>query len=321
MYVFTDESGHFVESNKSQLGIIVVVSVTDKTLTKFKEYAQDLLGDSLTTIKASTLHFQTREKLLKFIGKNEEIRYSAFVYDYAATTDKAISKHKANQLKKLEEAIEKLRPIAKYPSLVKELDLLRNQVNKLSLTDYMKTILVVEAYRQWTKTFTFDYVYTDLTRDSWSVYHIFDMQNKPVRFVKMVYSLLYLTTNTVAGAKYKVYLPKEWSEKHPFLQKHDSKEGVDLKKFYSHRRCGNDEVDLGLKLPDLISNTLLRSVQRNDKKRWLKILKRIQPNISITHRRGRAGRRDYYTVVTFPDEGSSGPSKLVREHWNLMRNI
>jgi len=322
MFVFTDESGHFMESTQSEWGIIVVVTTTDKALAQFGEFYKGLFGSEWASIKASQLNYPVREKLLKFIGKRNEIRYTAFVYDYASTSNDAISKHKTGQVKKLEEAIDRTRPITKHQSLIDELELLRNQLRGLSLTDYMKVILIIEAYRKWVQTFAFDYVFTNRARDSWKMKHIFDMQTKPQRFIKMVYSLLYLTTNSLAGASHRVYLPKEWQKDHPLLKRYDTDEGVDLRKFFSNRRCGNDRKDIGLKIPDLISNTLLRSLQRQDEKRWLKILKRINPNRSFVHRRGRAGRMAYYSIGAFPgDVENIEPSELVKKHWKSMREL
>jgi len=321
MYIFTDESGHFFESTNSHWGIIVIVSITDKMLEQFEFYYQNLLGDSWRESKASKLDYPTREKLLKYIGRHDEIRYSAFVYDYAATTNDAISRHRTGQIKKLEDAIEKTKPVAKHKSLIDSMELFRNRFSKLSLTDYMKVVLITEGYRKWIQTFTCDYCYTHLSRDGWHVKHIFDTQPKPHNFVEIVYELLYLTTNSLAG-DFPMYFPEELPRDHPILKNYDNSEGFDLKKFFSDRTCSSDQESVGLKIPDLISNTLFRSIERQQNTRWIKILRHIYNNRSFVHRIGRGGNPAYYSIVAFPDESHSNhPSENIRTHWEAMESI
>lgn len=313
MHVFTDESGQFVESPNSEWAILVVSTITDKTLDQFENFYKNLFGDKWSETKASQLDFPTREKLLRFIGSHSEIRYAAFVFDYKSTSEKAISQHKIGQIKKLEEAIEKTRPVAKHQSLIDDLELLRNQMRKMSASDYLKAIMTIECYRDWIQIFPFDYFYTNIKRDSWFLEHVFDMQSTPGKFVRIIYALLYLTTNSLAGANFPLYLPEEWPKTHPFFLNYDTPEGTDMKKLLVNRRCGDDKQDIGLKIPDLIANTIFRSIERQGEIRWLKILKRIKSNRSYVHRKG--GKPDYYKVITFRgDLTAHKPSDKIREH-------
>lgn len=317
MHIFVDESGQFVESPNSEWAILVVSTITDKMLVQFDQFYKSLFGNKWPEIKASQLDFPTRKKLLRFIGKYDEIRYAAFVYDYKSTSENAISLHKAGQIKKLEEAIEKTRPIAKHKSLIGDLELLRNQLRKMSASDYLKAIMIIECYRDWIQIFPFDYFYTNIKRDSWLLEHVFDMQSTPSKFVRIIYALLYLTTNSLAGVNFPLYLPEKWPKNHPFFLNYDTPEGTDMKKLLINRRCGDDKQDIGLKIPDLISNTLLRSIQRQDDTRWLKILKKIKSNRSYVHKKG--GKPDYYKIITFRGELSDlKPSNKIKVHSKKM---
>ncbi|MDO8618623.1 MAG: hypothetical protein Q7R49_01615 [Candidatus Daviesbacteria bacterium] len=317
MNVFTDESGHFVESPNSEWGILVVCTITDKALGEFSTYYMNLLGENWPKAKASQLDFNTRRTLLKYIGRHPEIQYSAFIYDYKSTSGDSISSHKLGQVKKLEEAIERTRPIAKHQSLITSLELLRNQLRKLSSSDYLKVIMTFTYYKEWIQTFPFDYVYTNTSRDSWEMKHVFDMQNAPEKFVKLIYSLLYLTTNSLAGANFPLYFPTEWPKDHPYFQNYHTSEGTDMRKLLSNRRCGDDTKDIGLKLPDLISNTLLRSIQRQNEIQWIKILGYIKSSRSFLHKKG--GRTGYYKTIAFPGGSDIHPSSKIKRHWDLMK--
>ena len=264
MYIFTDESGQFVESPNSEWAILVVSTITDKMLVQFEQFYKGLFGNKWPEIKASQLDFPTRDKLLRFIGKFDEIRYAAFVYDYKSTTENAISQHKFGQIKKLEEAIEKTRLVAKHQSLIKDLELLKNQIRKMSVGDYLKVIMTMECYRDWIQIFPFDYFYTKIKRDSWLLEHVFDMQSTPGKFIRIIYAFLYLTTNSLAGANFLSYFPEEWPKDHPFFLNYHTGEGIDIGKLLINRRCGDDKQDIGLKIPDLIANTLFRSIQRQN---------------------------------------------------------
>jgi hypothetical protein len=86
-----------------------------------------------------------------------------------------------------------------------------------------------------------------------------------------------------------------------------------MKKLLINRRCGDDKQDIGLKIPDLISNTIFRSIERQDEAQWLKILRRLKQNRSYVHRKG--GKPDYYKVITFRgDLNEHKPSNKIQEH-------
>ena len=115
------------------------------------------------------------------------------------------------------------------------------------------------------------------------------------------------------------WTPEEWKgEDHPILTNYDTPKGLDMKKFFSKRRCGDDKEDIGLKMPDLISNTLLRSIQRQDDVRWIKILRRIYPNRSFVHKK-HAGK-GYYKIISFRAElYDVVPSVKIKTHWELVK--
>jgi hypothetical protein len=320
MHIFTDESGQFNESLNSEWAIMVICSITDKELQQFSEYYTGLFGNQWSTVKASQLELATRKKLIKYISKHDEIRYTAIVYDFKSTSENAISQHKAGQLMKIEEAIEKTRPIAKYPSLITDLELLRNQIRNLSSCDYLKVIMTYEAYRDWMQTFPFDYFYTNWSRDSWILDHVFDMQSTPGKYIRIFYNMLYLTTNSLAGANFPLYLPQEWPMDHPLFKKYHTEEGTDMRKMLENRRCGDDKQDIGLKLPDLISNTLLRSIQRQNEIAWLKILNPLKGNRSYVHKKD--NKPDFYKIIAFRGGlDNVEPSSKISTHAKLMWDL
>jgi hypothetical protein len=321
MHIFTDESGHFVESENSEWGIIVMVSISDSALKDFEDFIIKLMPDDYHSFKASNLDFKIREKILKYIGSRHEIKYSAFVYDYKSTSMDAATKHRSGQIQKIEKTIDSAVNNKANPSMISEVKLIRNQLNKMSISDYIKTILVTESYKEWSRTFLFDFLYIDKLRDSWKLHHILDMQNKPERFVKVVYSLLYLTTNNLAGNKFRVHVPSELANDHPLITNYETSEGINMKEVMMSRRCGDDKKDIGLKLPDIISNTLFKSICNRNEIKWLRALKRVKSNVSITHKRGRNQRVAYYTILSLMADLSTGPSDSIREHWDAMKAV
>lgn len=320
MYIFVDESGKFESQLQSDFGVMVIVTISDKAYEDCKSFftSTSSFGINAYEIKANSLDVSEREIFLKYIGRHPEIKYSAFVYDHKATSSDAISLHQQKQVKKVEEGIERIRRIATYPSLITDLELLRNQLRKLSLADYLKVISLIESLREWARTFSFDYFYMDITRDNWDIHHIFDMQNQASTFVRLVYALLSMSSNELTPNVEPIQLPADWTGSHPFLKKYNLPQGVDMKSFFKNRECKDDKVEIGLKLPDLISNTIFRSIQRQADKKWLKLLKRIWPNRSFIH--AQHGQVDYYKVVTFPSsEGNVMMSEKIINHFHAMK--
>jgi hypothetical protein len=326
MYTFSDESGRFEESINSDIGIFVIVSLPDSALAKFIEFLVKNFGDKASELKGSKLLFKDRENIIKYIGKHPEIKFSAFVYDHKSTSATAIKDHHARQIKKADESIEKLKPIAVYPTLVPSIELARNQLRKLSEAEYLKVILHTIAFQAWQKLFLFDFMYFPENRDSWEFHHIIDMQNQPFTFPSLVYFLLLGSQNQLSPEPPTTNYPEQWESSHPFFKIYNAEgdgqeEGMlDMRKFYSDFKCADDKKELGLKLPDIISNTLFRSITHPEDISLLQLLKKLWPNRSVVHRTGK--QKKYYQVIIFPsEEVKPFASDLIQKHWQNLSKI
>ena len=328
MYTFSDESGRFEEGINSDIGIIVIVSLPDSALKKFIDFLISSFGERAYQLKGSSLIFSDREKIIKYIGNHPEIKFSAFLYDHKATSATAIEDHHVRQIKKANETIENLKPIARYPTLVPSIELARNQLRKLSTAEYLKIVMNTIAFQSWQKFFLFDFINVPLERDPWEFHHILDMQNQRMTFPSLVYFLLMGSSNRLVPEPPTINFPKEWGSAHPFMtfykgheENNNTDDFLDMKKFYSDFKCGDDKKELGLKLPDIISNTLFRSITHPNDKAFLKLLKRLWPNRSVIHKTDRKESR-YYQVIIFPsEEVKPFASDIIQTHWRNLSSI
>lgn len=317
MKIFIDESGDFDESARSKIGIIVIVSIPDKALNKFSDYLGKLLGEKAPTFKSSDLSMSERERIINYVGKHNSIKYSAFVFDHKSISEKGITNHKNGQLKKLESAIQSAKANKSNPKLVSDLELLYRQIKNFKSPDYLKMTLISHAYEFWAQTCLFDFYYIPVHADSWEFEHIFDMQNNATTFIRLTYNLLSLGTNHLHPNAPKIATPIDWPSDHPIHQKYGKPIGMDMREFYKRRRCGNDQIDLGLKIPDIISNTMFRSFRNLNEEKYFELIAKLWPNRSFTHKRN--GGKNYYQINSLYDSNQeSKPSELILSHWKKM---
>lgn len=275
----------------------------------------------LSTVKGNNIDFQTRERILKYIGSKPEIKYFSILFDLNSGSDQAIQAHKDKQLQKFQEAADGIKnPI--HPNMAKEILLMRNQVKNLSLSNYVKYIFATGLFSDWQQYFQFDYVYLDPKRDSWELNHIIDNQSEPGKFIRLVRDTMVLTNNEL-NPNFKVYSPKEWPKNHPFNKKNGtgrSKAKIDGRLFFKNFRLGDEKIDFCLFLPDLIGNTIYNSIMKSSEIRWLKILKRIKQNrsLSITLK----DKIGYYIINGFdPTKTKHDINPMIKAHHKLMAQL
>lgn len=322
MFVAIDETGFFRDTSTGKIGIVTITTITDNAWGKFFSFLDSTFPSGWQDVKGNSISNLDRERVLKYIGSHQEIKYSSVVFDLSYGSDDAIKEHKRLQLEKLETSVEKIKDKLKK-SYLKDIELLRNQIRNLSLGEYAKFIFITELFVEWARYFQFDYLYTPIKNDHWKLFHIVDMQVKPEKFKRIVRSFMKLTMNHL-NPKAGVYTPAEWGKDHPFIKIY-SYEGnpklQDGNKFFENFKIGNEQEDPQLFLPDIIGNTIYLSITRRGDKKWLKFLKRLKPtrSVALTIVRRNAG---YYKVSGF--DKTKDPFEVnqeIKEHWKLMKEL
>ncbi len=325
MIVAVDETGSFNEGGSLEYGLVTLVTATDNEWKKFSSFMDGLYTNGWNDIKGTNITDENRQKILKYIGKKQEIKYTSFLYDLTPGTDAWVNWHKNEQVKRVEKAIASVKEKQGHPNLIRELELIRNQIRNQSVSDYSKFIMIFELFVQWQRFFQFDYVFTHPANDSWEIRHIVDTQNKPDKFRWLLKSMLSLTTSEL-NPDYGIYSPKEWSASHPF-NKIYGVEGqihrLNAKLFYKNFKIGNELQDLELLLPDLIGNSIHKSIKYSKDKSWLKLLKRLKSNRSLTITNKVYGNNHQYYLIRGFDRLRSKKSvnPILKEHCLLMSKI
>lgn len=325
MIIAVDETGCFSESGTLKYGLVTLVTVTDKEWVKFSGFMDNLYPKGWSKIKGTNITFENRQKILKYIGKKQEIKYTCFLYDLTPGTDEWVKWHKNEQVKRIEKSITSVKKQSGHPNLIRELELIRNQIRNLSVSDYSKFIMIFELFVQWQRFFQFDYVYTYHKNDSWRMRHIIDTQNKPDKFKWLVKNMLSLTTSE-RNPNYGIYSPKEWLNGHPFNEIYGMKEDINkinAKLFYENFKIGNELQDLELLLPDLIGNTIHKSIQNRKIKQWLKLVKRLTSNRSLTITNKVTGNNHQYYLIRGFDKlrPKKAVNPILREHCLLLAKL
>lgn len=318
MIIAVDETGSFRAGKDLSYGLTVLVTVTDSTWSDFVKYANSLFPDGWEDIKGNTIGEKEREQLIKFISKRDEFKYVAHLYDLGFGEDLVVKEHQ--NIQKAKFLGHKVKP-----SMQRELQLLHNQLGNLSVSDYSKFILIFELFVEWQRFFQFDYVYTHPSRDSWILWHIVDTQNKPEKFKDLVKKMLILTTSNL-NPSYGIYSPAEWKKNHPFNERHCVDGDVAKQSgrvFFENFEIGNEQSDPCLILPDLIGHTIHKSIANPKGKRWLKLLRRLKNNRSLTMTNKKTGKPEQYYLVRGFDKnrGSENVAEEIKEHYRLMRDL
>jgi len=320
MIVGVDETGSFKISQTEQLGLVTLVTVTDSEWKNFQEFINKNFPTAFEKTKGSNISFSDRIKIIKYIGRHPEIKFTTIVYDLNYGQDTIVESHKINQIIKIQDWIINNLTTAN-PLLIKDLELLRNQIGNLSSTDYSKFFFITELFIEWQQFFLFDYVYTHIARDSWVMEHVVDMQVKPDKFKRMVNATMHLTTNNY-NPNFSIKTPQEWNNVHPYLVKHSvngNRELQDGNKFFEKFKIGTEQIDHILFIPDLIGNTIFNSILQCDDVQWLKILAHLQQNRSITMTKN-GKKNNYYLIRGF--SGASSPiitSLIFQKHFEKMK--
>jgi len=327
MYIAIDETGSFREGRDLEYGIVTLVTITDKEWGKLKSLLDKLYPQGWTDIKGKNIDYLNRKKLLKFIGSKHEIKYSSILFDLTAGSDEWVDFHRKGQVNKVNIAIAKLQSSNGHPDLIKEMRLIASRLSKLANADYSKFIFIYDLYYEWLCFYQFDFVYIHITNDSWELNHIIDNQSKAGNFKTLLNQMLILTTNHL-NPTFRTFSPQEFKgKKHPFELKHaiifDDKSAIDGHKVFKNMKISNEQNDSVLLLPDLIGNTIHRSIKYRHEIKWLKMLKRLQSTRSIVmNNRFRKGKNNYYLIRGFDkSKNKFEMNPIIREHYNLMKNL
>lgn len=327
MYITIDETGSFREGKDLEYGLVTLVSITDKELEKLKKYVDSIFPEGWSTLKGKTIDDIRREKLLKYIGTKHEIKYTSILFDLTFAKDDWVNHQRDGQVQKVTVAIEDLEKNGGHPNLIKEMKLLRSRLSKLSNADFSKFILIYELYREWLQYYQFDWLYVHPKNDNWDLNHIIDNQSRAGNFKTLLEQMLILTTNHL-NKDFKTFSPEELKGvDHPFEKKHSTvfngKSAIDGHKIFQNLKISNEQDDPVLLLPDLIGHTIHKSIKHRQEQKWLKMLKRIKSNRSITlNNRFREGKDNYYLVRGFDRSKTKyDMNPIINEHYTLMSVI
>lgn len=321
MNILIDETGAFEALKQGDFGIVTLVSVTDTEIIKLKKFLETLFPAEYTEVKANNISLEKREKLLKYIGRKQEIKYSAFLFDTNLANPTTIKEHQDKQVSRIKEWL------INNPQAVKEvrreIQLLHNQIKNLKTADFLKFLMIHVAYRDWLEVFQFDFRHISIKNDTWNFKHIIDLQNKPQKFQYITKEFLHATSQQGIN-DFKIYCPKEWQGKnHPLEEKYRFKneEGkFDAKTFFSDFKITTEQEESLLLIPDLIGNSIFKSINNQKDTRWLKILKRIKPNRSVSMTLKDSSI--YYVIININlGKTTSDVSEKIKKHYRLMKTI
>jgi hypothetical protein len=312
MKVLTDETGAFESIEAGDFGVVTLVTISDNEVPRLEEFLNSLFPDGFENVKGKNISDEDREKVLKYIGKKQEIKYTAVILDSSLVSKESVKRHQAMQSAKFDEWLEKFGDVAQ-PTLKRDIEVLRNQMRNLSRSDYLKFMIVNSVYRYWVEFFQFDYVFMDVKNDSWVFEHIIDTQNAPGRFKNLFYGFLMGTTNNTLD--FKIACPEEWPADHPMNRDYSEKgRGFRADKLFKNRAISSEQEEPLLLLPDLIGNTIFRSIHQQTPY-WLKLLKRIKPNRSMSMTL--KNKHGYYVINGFGDVNDA-TDKKIKSHYKKM---
>lgn len=324
MIVAVDETGDFRDVKGEKFGIVTLVTITDNEWNKFSSFMTSIFPNGFVGIKGRSLTKEQRNRILKYIGKKPEIKYTAFLYDLSSGSDDWVNYHKNETIRRAEASIETMKTQLR-PSYVKDIRLYLNQLKKYSVGDYAKFIMYTELFIEWQKFFQFDYVYTHIKNDSWRMHHILDTQNQPNKFVRLIQATMILTVSDL-NPNYGIYTPQEWLKDHPFIKYHSYEDDINkhaARKFYEDFKIGDEKNEPSLFLPDFIGYTIYNSILNRQTKGQLMGLRRLQQNRSLTMTNSKFRNPANYYIISGFDKAKDPKdvNPIVREHWRLMKML
>lgn len=319
MYIVSDETGPFESERSGDFCLITIVTLPDIECKLFEEWLKREFPENVSSIKGNTnLPIADRLKIIKYIQKRPDIKYACIALDLGLSKKSDVEYHQNGILEKLDEYIGVVRKVnPSNISLVKDISLLKNQIKKLKRVDFIKFYMWAILYIDWYQFSQFDYVNLSIKRDSWDMHHIIDTQSKSTTFVKLLTAYVKMTT-TMGVNNYRVYSPKEWSLDHPYNKKYGTEKGIDGKIFYKDFKIGDDKSELILKLPDIIGNTLFKSINKVTAKELLKIVKRLKGNRTWMVKK--LGESYFYKMIRLNKEANYQESKLSK-HYGALKNL
>lgn len=279
MKILIDETGIFNFKNPSDFGLVTLVTIPtgeEKPLLKLIKQTEKGYPKK---IKGTNIRFADRVKIFTHLKNSPYIKYSTTVTCGSVHSEGSLSQFKKLQIEKLNKAIDLPRNIGNV-SLVKDLELLRNQANNLAIGDFVKFIFISNLLIDWQRVFPYDYLNYPEDKETWKFKFIIHTLNKPEKMKRLVKSFLYLTTNNL-NPSYNVFLPEEWLPKHKFIKKYDTKAGVNAKKIYKNLGFYTEEEKPLLKIPDLIGNSFLKTLNKPDNIAYTELLKMLKNNRSV----------------------------------------
>jgi len=156
---------------------------------------------------------------------------------------------------------------------------------------------------------------------------VIDSQSRAGNFKELLKDMLTLTTNHL-NKNFITYSPTELKDiDHPFYSKHEIKyeEGVaiDGHKVFKNLKITSEQEEPVLLIPDLIGNTIHKSIKFRSEHKWLAMLNRVKSRRSlIMNNRFREGNNNYYLVKGFDKSKEYYQlNPIIREHWRLMNSL
>lgn len=277
MIIAIDETGRFELNNSNEdIALVTLVTLPDRSLDCFLKYLCTL---KLGNFKSSNLSFEMRSNLVDYISSDPNIKFSTFLLDSKQSSKEDVAIYRRNFLNKFDE---NMKIIPKSNSkLWKDANLFRNQFNNLSNVDFIKFNTITNIYINWCEDWLFDYEDLDMITDEWNLLHLIDTQNKPEKFKRLVFDYISLTTNS-RNPNFSIKVPQNFTDEHPFIRKYDIGVGLNIRKFFENVEIAREEDFPALILPDLIGNTIYKSVELRSDTKWINILKKLANNRSVT---------------------------------------
>lgn len=323
MHIGIDETGNFNKYPKNEIGVFTLVTITDKKYDEAVQRALSVYKRKGNFIKSKDIKPVERKKLLKYVSVNPEIKYTSLVVDLSYCTDATIKSHQEGQIEKLNKNLEIMSKDTNFmDSYVKDFTLLRNQIRKLSIPDYLKFYFTTELIAEWQQYFQFDYVYTPVDRDSWELQPVLDTQNKQEMFKRIVISMLSLAFNE-QNPEYSVFTPKEWDKEHPMIRKYDvegDRSRIDARKLFSNLTIGSEKEHPIILYADFIGNLLYKSLN-NPNTDNCKLVAKLRSNRSLTLT-SKDRKFDFYKVGGFDKTKSTTEiNKNIKANWDNIKKI
>jgi hypothetical protein len=326
MKILLDETGSFRDNSKDlEYGMVTAVIISDRDWEKLNKYLNGVFLNGWSDVKGTNITFEKRREVLKFIGRNNSIKYLTLINNLKLSNDTSVELFRKGQNKKIDQAIERVHKVNGSQELIEDLRILKSRFAKLSIGEYVKLMSFYEVYKKLIPFLEVDLYEIPTSSDGWEIEHIIDSQNQPGKFLTVLRNHMALTLNHLHDDYFVIAL--EEMSGHPFRQKYSGKvdgiEGFDNKKFFKKIEISSEENRPELIIPDLIGNTIHKSIKNQNERKWLKALKLIKRNRSNALRNKRTGEfEDYYHITGFdPTVDMNDLNKFFTSHWIKMKNL